>query len=354
MHNNKQSMGREPLTLLKISEATKKRIMAIDKEFNDGFEFIKNYPRSVTFFGSARTETGEFYYEKARNLAKKIVENIHYSITTGGGPGIMEAANRGAYEAGGNSIGLTIELPQEQTTNQYITDSISFHYFFSRKVCLSFSAEAYIFFPGGFGTLDEFLEILTLVQTNKIPRAPIILIGVSYWKSLENLFKEVLLKEKMIEKEDLSLYKITDDETEVLEIIKGAPIRIGLEYDEKNDTPKKEIPLNNTVRPISELSKKHCIPCEGGAEPLSHEESEKMLEKVSEWTLLENKEIEKTYKFKNFGEAINFINSIGRIAEEESHHPNIKLHDYKEVTVQISTHAIGGLSANHFILPPNI
>src|SRR3989344_6555796 len=227
INDNKDAFYR-PITLLELSEAAKKRVALISKEFTDGFEFIKNYPRSVTFFGSARTKEGEHDYERARNLAKRIVEELHYSVLTGGGPGIMEAANRGAYEAGGNSLGLNIGLPHEQLSNKYLTHEIGFHYFFSRKVCLSFSAEAYVFFPGGFGTLDEFLEILTLVQTNKIPKAPIILVGSSHWKPLENYFKEVLVKEKTIEENDLSLYTITDDEEEILKIIKEAPIRIGL------------------------------------------------------------------------------------------------------------------------------
>ena len=186
----------KPITLLEISEASQKRIALITKEFTNGFEFIKNYPRSVTFFGSARTKSGELYYEKAKELANRIVKELHYSVITGGGPGIMEAANKGAYEAGGNSLGLTISLPHEQLTNSYLTDREDFHYFFSRKVCLSFSAEAYIFFPGGFGTLDEFLEILTLIQTNKIPKAPIILIGESHWTPLEEFFKNIIIENR--------------------------------------------------------------------------------------------------------------------------------------------------------------
>jgi len=248
MQNNK------PLTLHEITEAAEKRVVLISKEFMDGFEFIKNYPRSVTFFGSARIKEDQKCYERARALAKRIVEELHYSVITGGGPGVMEAANRGAFEAGGNSVGLTIDLPHEQLDNKYLTAKEDFHYFFSRKVCLSFSAEAYIFFPGGFGTLDEFLEILTLVQTNKIPKAPIILIGSKHWQPLEDYFKNVVLKENMIEEADLSLYTITDDEDEILKIIKEAPIRIGLKYNE-NSTADEESHKNGDG-PLSSLSKK--------------------------------------------------------------------------------------------------
>lgn len=248
--------NKKPVTLSEISEAAIKRVAVISQEFVNGFEFVKNYPRSVTFFGSARVKENEPYYEKARVLAGKIVSELHYSVITGGGPGIMEAANKGAFEAGGNSLGLTIELPKEQQTNQYLTDSEDFHYFFSRKVCLSFSAEAYIFFPGGFGTLDEFLEILTLIQTNKIPRAPIILVGVDFWTPFEQFFKEVLLENKMIEKGDLSLYTITNNDEEILEIIKKAPIRLGLKYDENSEKPTKNNNSHNHHEPLSGLLKK--------------------------------------------------------------------------------------------------
>jgi len=245
-----------PVTLLEISEAAQKRVTFIAKEFTNGFEFIKNYPRSVTFFGSARIKEDEIYYKKARDLAGQIVSELHYSVTTGGGPGIMEAANRGAFESGGNSLGLTIELPHEQADNKYLTDKEDFHYFFSRKVCLSFSAEAYIFFPGGFGTLDEFLEILTLVQTNKIPKAPIILVGVSFWSPLEQFFKDVLLENRTIAEKDLSLYTITDDENEILKIIKQAPIRLGLKYDENLDKETKANLPPNSHGPLSGLFRK--------------------------------------------------------------------------------------------------
>lgn len=246
----------KPVTLLEISEAAKKRVTFISKEFTNGFEFVKNYPRSVTFFGSARTKEDEFCYKKARALAGKIVQELHYSVVTGGGPGIMEAANRGAFEAGGNSLGLTIDLPHEQMTNQYLTDKEDFHYFFVRKVCLAFSAEAYIFFPGGFGTLDEFLEILTLVQTGKIPKAPMILVGVSFWSAFEKFFKEVLIENKTITEEDLALYTITDNEDEVIKIIKEAPVRIGLKYDKDLEKKVKNGSSGNGYGPLSSLFRK--------------------------------------------------------------------------------------------------
>lgn len=348
---NKQE---KPITLLEISEAAQKRVELISREFSQGFEFIKNYPRSVTFFGSARVKENEPYYEKAKNLARRIVKELHYSVVTGGGPGIMEAANRGAFEAGGNSVGLNIELPKEQTINQYITHSLSFHYFFIRKVCLSFSAEAYIFFPGGFGTLDEFLEITTLIQTAKIPRAPIILVGDEYWKHLASFFKEKILSKEMIESEDLDLFTITENESKIIELIKNAPIRLGLKYDQKAEEPANHNGINHTEGPISELSKKHCIPCEDNIEPFPKEKSEEFLKEINQWLLVEDKEIKKSYEFKNFEEAINFINKVAKIAETEGHHPDINLHNYKIVEIKISTHNIGGLSENDFILASKI
>ena len=354
MSNNNNESGQGPLTLAEISEAAKKRVALISEEFTDGFEFVKNYPRSVTFFGSARTKEGDYYYEKARNLAGRIVRDLRYSVVSGGGPGIMKAANRGAFEAGGNSVGLTIHLPKEQETNEYLTDHLNFHYFFSRKVCLSFSAEAYIFFPGGFGTLDEFLEITTLIQTSKIPKAPIILVGESYWRSLEQFFNEVLIKNNLIDEKDKSLYTITDDENVMLEIIKEAPVRMGIKYDNGSEAPNKLNHNHNAARPISELSDKHCLPCEGGVPPLPQKESETLLKEVSKWILHENKEIRKTYSFENFHEAVAFVNKVAIIAEQENHHPDINLRGYKYVDVRVSTHTIGGLSENDFILASKI
>ena len=219
-----------PLTLEEMHKAAKERISLITKEFSKGFEFLSHYPRSVTVFGSTRMKEDDPYYIKARALAGRIVTELNYAVLTGGGPGIMEAANRGALEADGESLGLTIELADNQITNRYLTDNLDFYYFFSRKVCLSFSAEAYIFFPGGLGTLDEFFEIITLIQTHKIENVPVILVGKEYWSKIDELFKTELLKHETIDLEDTHLYTITDDEDKILSIIRSAPIRNGIKF----------------------------------------------------------------------------------------------------------------------------
>jgi hypothetical protein len=216
----------EPLTLEKINTDINSRIDNITKEFTEGFNFIKTETKSVTFFGSARTLQSEKDYQMTQELAKRISTELGYAIFTGGGPGIMEAANRGAFESGGKSFGLTIKLPKEQTTNPYLTNHINFYYFFSRKVCMSYSAEAYVYFPGGFGTFDELFEILTLVQTNKIEKVPVILIGSEFWQPFDTFIRNTLLKSEKINEEDLKLYTITDSLDEALEIIKNAPVRI--------------------------------------------------------------------------------------------------------------------------------
>lgn len=216
----------EPITFTKLDEETAQRVDRISEEFKNGFTLIKNAHQSVTFWGSARTSADEKMYKKAENLAARIVNELNYAIITGGGPGIMAAGNCGAYDAGGKSVGLTIKLPYEQKTNLCLTHHMDFKYFFARKVCLAFAAEAYVYFPGGFGTLDELFEILTLVQTKKISPAPsIILVGKKYWKGLDKFIKKTLLKQEMIDKEDINLYTITDDDDEIIELIKNSPIR---------------------------------------------------------------------------------------------------------------------------------
>ena len=214
-----------PVTIEHLTDNEK--LLIINKEFKEGFHYIHSYDRSVTFFGSARSRPDDPFYQKAERLAGRVAkELLNYVVVTGGGPGIMEAANKGAYEAGGKSIGFTIELPSEQKENLYLTGKVDFNFFFSRKTMMSFAAEAYLFFPGGFGTFDELFEVLTLVQTGKIERVPIILVGEEFWKPLDDLIKmEMLSHHHTIELEDTLLYTITDDEDEIFEIIKNAPVR---------------------------------------------------------------------------------------------------------------------------------
>lgn len=198
------------------------RIFRIMSEFVDGFSFLAQISRSVTFFGSARLPETHEYYQKARELAARL-SHLGYAIVTGGGPGIMEAANRGAFEAGGQSVGLNIQLPMEQRINRYVKQGMSFTYFFSRKVMLNFSAEAYIYFPGGFGTLDEFFDLVTLVQTGKHERSvPIILVGTSYWEPLTRWMRDEMMNTlHTIGSNDLAIFTLTDDIEEVVRIVEA-------------------------------------------------------------------------------------------------------------------------------------
>lgn len=202
------------------NRATRKRMRQINKEFKQTFKLLKNHQNTVTFFGSARLQPEDKHYKKARELADHIVRDTGASVITGGGPGIMEAANRGAADENGVSIGMTIQLPHEQVTNEYVNRSVDFYYFFSRKVALSFAARAYIYFPGGFGTLDELFEILTLKQTDRIKQIPIILVGSDFWNPLDTYIKKYLAETyKTIDKEDRELYVITDDIQEAVNIV---------------------------------------------------------------------------------------------------------------------------------------
>jgi uncharacterized protein (TIGR00730 family) len=195
------------------------RVFRIMAEFVSGFELLRKYGLAATIFGSARVQQGDPYYKQAEELAAKLAKK-GFAIITGGGPGIMEAANVGGFKVGGKSIGFNIQLPFEQKLNPYTTESLDFNFFFSRKVMLSFASEVYIYFPGGYGTLDEFLELLTLVQTKKIARIPIILYGKDFWTPLVTFFSEHLAtKFKTISKEDLELFQVVDSVDEAVKYI---------------------------------------------------------------------------------------------------------------------------------------
>jgi len=224
-----KKVAKDPLRIEDLDKDLRDRIHVVRREFIRGLNFVRQHPRSVTFFGSARLPEENQYYQKAQEVAEALAE-VGIDVLTGGGPGIMEAANRGASQTTGSetgqSLGLNITLPEEQVLNPYVEDNESFHYFFARKVALTFSAEAYLFFPGGFGTLDEFFEILTLVQTNKIVTVPIILVGSEFWKPLNTFIQETLLQEfETISHNDMDLYFITDDTEEIIDIVKNAPLR---------------------------------------------------------------------------------------------------------------------------------
>ncbi len=196
------------------------RIFRIMAEFVEGFEFLSKLQKEVTFFGSARTNPKAQEYKEAVKLGKLCAE-AGYAVITGGGPGIMEAGNKGAFLAGGESVGLDIELPMEQRRNDFVTRAIGFHYFFTRKVMLSASAQAYVFFPGGFGTMDEAMEMLTLVQTGKIPKSvPCIFVGRDHWQPYKDWLNTHLYKKKYINKADLDLMQIVDSAEEAFAIIK--------------------------------------------------------------------------------------------------------------------------------------
>jgi uncharacterized protein (TIGR00730 family) len=202
------------------------RIFRIMAEFVDSFHTMSQIGPAVTIFGSARTKPTDKYYRAAQDIAKGLAKH-NLAVVTGGGPGIMEAANKGATHAGGKSVGLNIELPFEQAGNKYANVPLHFHYFFARKVCFVKYSLGFIYMPGGFGTLDEFFEVLTLVQTQRIPQFPLILFGREHWRGLLAWMKTRLEKDQFISPGDLDLVKITDDVDEVIAIIRDYERRVG-------------------------------------------------------------------------------------------------------------------------------
>lgn len=201
------------------------RIFRIMAEFVEGFQFLSQLDREVTIFGSARLSPESRWYQEAEELGKLLAKN-GFTVVTGGGPGIMEAANKGAYEAGGRSVGINIQLPTEQRINPYVTFSRAFHYFFTRKVILAASAQAYVYFPGGFGTIDELFEILTLIQTEKSEKIPVVLVGKEYWGGLYDWLKlNQLERIGAIHSQDLELFSIVDTAQEAFNLVKDSDER---------------------------------------------------------------------------------------------------------------------------------
>ncbi len=227
-HHREEDYGAQPFD---YEHNPSWRIFRIMAEFVDGFHFISQFEKSVTFFGSARFKENNVHYRAAQKLARMLAK-AGYTIVSGGGPGIMEAANKGAAEGGGVSVGLNIQLPFEQRINPYVKRAMAFNYFFTRKVMLAFSASAFVFFPGGYGTLDEAFELITLRQTHKIyPKIPIILVGEDFWGPLcEWLRENATKKHGTIDREELKLWELVDSPEEALAIIKKSPARKGASF----------------------------------------------------------------------------------------------------------------------------
>lgn len=202
------------------------RIFRVIAEFIEGFEFLADFKKSVTIFGSTRdSEATHKWYEEARKLGQMLAKE-GFAVVTGGGPGIMQAANQGAAESGGLSVGINIQLPREQRINPYVNHAKGFHYFFTRKLMLTYAAQVYVYFPGGFGTLDEFFEIVTLIQTKKIAKQiPVVLVGREFWTPLHEWMTSYMNdKNNAVDPEDLAIYTIVDSAEEAMEVVrKSAP-----------------------------------------------------------------------------------------------------------------------------------
>lgn len=192
-----------------IAKSTRE-LRTSDEEFEAAFKMLKKYPKRVTFFGSARLSPRTKYYKMAHDLASDLAVD-GFAIISGGGNGIMEASNRGAFDEQDVSVGFNIKLPHEQHLNGYTTDHLTFNFFFTRKVMMTFYTHAFVCFPGGFGTLDEMFEVITLMQTGKMPRVPVILVGKKYWKPLDKFIKKHVLKNGLISNGDERIYTITED-----------------------------------------------------------------------------------------------------------------------------------------------
>lgn len=203
--------------LKKLSIADLERAQAYARDLGHGLEILRTFPQGVTVFGSARLPQTDKYCKKAYELGALLAQNGH-AVVTGGGPGIMEAANHGAFDYGGRSIGLNITLKHEQFPNPYLTDCITFEYFFARKVMLAMASKVFVVFPGGLGSLDEFSEIIELIKEDKMPKMPVFLFGKSFWKPLDKMYQK-MVENKLVDKPDVSLCKVTD---EINDIVRAA------------------------------------------------------------------------------------------------------------------------------------
>ncbi|MBU6388524.1 TIGR00730 family Rossman fold protein [Patescibacteria group bacterium] len=220
VHEGGRTMPKErPVLVCKPKKIESWRVFKIMSEFIEGFDIIRRYGLAVSFFGSARASLGDESYQRAEELASRLAKK-GFAIVTGGSSGIMQAANKGAYEVGGASVGLNINLPELQNYNPYLTEKFGFDHFFVRKVMLTYASEVYVYFPGGFGTLDEFFEIVTLVQTKKIRKIPIVLFGKEYWQLLLDFIETTIYEEHhAIDKDDMALYTLVDTVDEAYDYI---------------------------------------------------------------------------------------------------------------------------------------
>ena len=209
-HTHEQKIWKMTDAQLRAIETSTRNLKSSDEEFEHAFEILKKYPKRVTFFGSARTSPRHKAYHRAHDLASRL-SHEGFAIVSGGGGGIMEASNRGAFDEQEVSIGFNIVLPHEQHLNPYTTDSLAFNYFFTRKVMMAFYSHGFVFYPGGFGTFDELFEVLTLIQTGKTATVPVVLVGKKFWKPLDKFLKRHMEQNGLISKGDRRLYHITDD-----------------------------------------------------------------------------------------------------------------------------------------------
>lgn len=210
------------------------RIFRIMSEFIDSFEIMAKHKRLVSVFGSARTKPDDPVYQDCVRLGELLTDS-GYGVLTGGGPGIMEAANRGAWNKNGDSVGLNIKLPMEQHPNTYQTESLDFRYFFVRKVCFLKYSVAIVVYPGGFGTLDEFSEALTLIQTSKVRTVPLVAVGKEYWGPLFDWFRSTMLRDRMINKDDLDLFYVAENADDAFRHIKYVHDRSGVKTTVRKD-----------------------------------------------------------------------------------------------------------------------